>query len=218
MGLEPDPRIRSESFAARLRPPCSHLSPWLLVKEDLALPSVDFKRNKNLFFWGGAVITNIIACSLLCFYNVLILMSWKAKVSRDPHLQRYGQGGVRCSTCIITVCLPFPRQVSVGLLLRSLPPFHYPHPPPGPLSQARVDLRVSPISMALLLPSLPPWGSEPRVRAFTAAAQGGLGNAWCVILLTLLFIGTRSANPSPAPREFPVGFKELCLLERRGEA
>lgn len=53
VGLEPDPRIRSESFAARLRPPCSHLSPRLLVKEDLALPSVDFKRNKNLFGVGG---------------------------------------------------------------------------------------------------------------------------------------------------------------------
>lgn len=50
MGLEPDPRIRSESCVAHLRPPCSHLSPRVLVKEDLALPSVDFKRNKNL--WG----------------------------------------------------------------------------------------------------------------------------------------------------------------------
>lgn len=122
--------------------------------------------------------------------------------------------------CLLT----FPKS-SVGRAVASqfapisFPPRHPPpHPLPGPLSQASVDLRVSPIGMALLLPSSPPWDSEPRVRAFTAAAQGGLGNACCVILLTLLFIGTRSANPSPALLEFPVGFEELCLLERRGEA
>lgn len=130
------------------RPPCIYLSPRLLVKENLALPSQDFKRNSHfLIFLIFLVITNIAVCLLY----VLVLMSWKAKVSRDPHLQRYEWGGVYYSTCIITVCLFFPCQVLLGLLVRSLLPFHF-RAPPGPLSQARVDLRVSPVGTLLLPP------------------------------------------------------------------
>lgn len=89
--------------------------------------------------------------------------------------------------------------------------------PPGPLCRARAEPQVSPVRRSQHSP-VPPHTLRPclSILGFLSCLLGHLqqqrrvGSAWCVILLTLLFIGTRSANPSPALWEFPVGFEKLC--------
>lgn len=71
MGLEPDPGILSLCSVLKAS---LHLPPTSAFKTGLALLGPDFKRNTDLinFF----IITNLVA-RLLCFYNVLVLMSYR---------------------------------------------------------------------------------------------------------------------------------------------
>ena len=121
-------------------------------------------------------------------------------------------------TCIVSICLFFLKSVSpdraAGLPL-ALVSFHS---PPWTSLLMRAELWVSPVRRSLPTPVPPTCSAPPPPHlGFLSCLLGHLqqqravGNAWCVILLTVLFTGTRSANlqhtrppcPSPSPRVCP---------------